>query len=80
MKRFKELDDDARSLAESGQWLQLLKSLKAGTYEVQTKNFSELRSLQVTASKVNVLAEHPYRIATKARYDKLLVQIDVDRK
>lgn len=80
MKRFKELDEGARSLVESGQWLQLLKSLKTGIFEIKVPDYSALRSLQVTASKVNVMADHPYKITTKAKYQELILQVEVDKK
>lgn len=80
MKRFKELDKEARDLLSSGQWLRLLKMLKVGIYEIKVPDYSALRSLQVTASKVNKDASHPYKVTTKVNYVKLFLQAEIDKK
>ncbi len=76
----KQHKDYDRSLVESGEWLKLVRSLKSGLYEIAVPNYSALRSLQVTVSKVNSDPECKYVFSTSCNYDKLEVRIEVDLK
>ncbi len=76
-KQYKDYD---RSLVESGEWLKLVRSFKSGVYEVAVPNYSALRSLQVTISKVNSDPECKYIFSTSSNYNRLEVRIEVDLK
>ncbi len=76
----KQHKDYDRSLVESGEWLKLVRSFKSGVYEVAVPNYSALRSLQVTISKVNSDPEYKYIFSTSSNYNRLEVRIEVDLK
>jgi len=78
--QYKELKDGERSLFDNGQWLEFVKSLKSGIYELKMKDFSKLRSLQVTCSKVNADAEHPYKVTTEVKYTDLVLRITINKR
>ncbi len=78
--QYKELKDGERSLFDNGQWLEFVKSLKSGIYELKMKDFSKLRSLQVTCSKVNADTEHPYKVATEVKYADLVLRITINKR
>lgn len=67
-------------LVEEGKWAELVKSLEYGIYEIALPNYSALRALLVTISRVNKNPDCKCKFSTSTKYEPLTLRIEADLK
>ena len=81
-KHYKEVNRSLQDLVDGGKWTEFVKALKTGIYEVNLKDYSCLRSLQVIISRFNADMDYKYKFTTSVNYKNtpIRIRIEVDKR